>query len=254
MPTSVKCFEKYFLRVSYSSFDNLQNSCFLLVYMCQFSPTEEAAGSKRNKIFESLLSHPDQPGNYPFYRFTMQNSNRIQEQNRVYAEDSARQIAKRIADHFASAQQLIKTYTYFRTYAGQAGSYQPSCLPSWKNLLLRRHTIYGFERTELFFRRQYCKTTDREFYIKGIAGKSGITTIMKSRRLNKPILGIYGPVHYEGKIFGVLHGAYISDSFCAQCLKLPILACQAMFSCASQMARLLPLPCPEALWAMCLKR
>ena len=71
-------------------------------------------GSKRNKIFESLF--------YLilislviilFYRFTMQNSNRIQEQNRVYAEDSARQIAKRIADHFASAQQLIKTYTYF---------------------------------------------------------------------------------------------------------------------------------------------
>ena len=172
-------------------------------------------GSKRNKIFESLF--------YLilislviilFYRFTMQNSNRIQEQNRVYAEDSARQIAKRIADHFASAQQLIKTYTYFLEHTLDK--------PEVTNLMLaqleKTSSFDGIRFTDLNGQNyssegSIVKTTDREFYIKGIAGKSGITTIMKSRRLNKPILGIYGPVHYEGKIFGVLHGAYISDSF-----------------------------------------
>ena len=185
----------------------------------------------------------------------MQNSNRIQEQNRVYAEDSAETNCQTDSRPFCQRPAVDQDlYIIFEHTLDKPEVTNLMLCPAGKNLLLRRHTIYGFERTELFFRRQYCKTTDREFYIKGIAGKSGITTIMKSRRLNKPILGIYGPVHYEGKIFGVLHGALYSDSFCAQCLKLPILACQAMFSCASQMARLLPLPCPEALWAMCLKR
>ena len=136
-------------------------------------------GSKRNKIFESLF--------YLilislviilFYRFTMQNSNRIQEQNRVYAEDSARQIAKRIADHFASAQQLIKTYTYFLEHTLDK--------PEVTNLMLaqleKTSSFDGIRFTDLNGQNyssegSIVKTTDREFYIKGIAGKSGITTI-----------------------------------------------------------------------------
>ena len=48
-----------------------------------------------------------------FYWYTVQNRERINEQNKNYAADSARLKAVQINDEFNNALDLIKTYSYF---------------------------------------------------------------------------------------------------------------------------------------------
>ena len=47
-----------------------------------------------------------------FFIYTVQNRARIQEQNRIYAEDSAKQMATRIESEFDNALQRIKNSAY----------------------------------------------------------------------------------------------------------------------------------------------
>lgn len=47
-----------------------------------------------------------------FYFYTTQNKERIQEQNRIYAEDCARQMAVRIESEFDNALQRIENSAY----------------------------------------------------------------------------------------------------------------------------------------------
>ncbi len=48
-----------------------------------------------------------------FYRFTDQNHDRIEEQNRVYGEDAAIQTARRLDAQFRGAQNLMQAYSAF---------------------------------------------------------------------------------------------------------------------------------------------
>ena len=53
-----------------------------------------------------------------FYIYTTQNMERIQEQNRVYAEDSARQTAERIESEFDNALQRLQNCAYLVSARG----------------------------------------------------------------------------------------------------------------------------------------
>lgn len=47
---------------------------------------------------------------------------------------------------------------------------------------------------------------DREYYIHGMEGETGLTGVLESRVTGETLIGFYAPVHYQGKINGVLVG------------------------------------------------
>lgn len=155
-----------------------------------------------------------------FHRFSKQNMERIQEQNQTYAQDSVRQIAWRIDDQLKNALELIKTYAYFIENSLHDPEVTVPMLAEWEKTSpfdgLRFTNPQGMNYSS---EGGIVDMTDREFYLEGMKGKSGIAPILLPRRLNKPILGFYTPIHYEGKIVGVLHGSYLSDTYLRSMLK-----------------------------------
>ena len=55
-------------------------------------------------------------------------------------------------------------------------------------------------------------STDRENYLKGIQGETGIFIIFNSRITSETLICFYTPLHYEGEIFGVLNGMYREET------------------------------------------
>lgn len=114
-----------------------------------------------------------------FYRFTVQNSIRIQEQNKVYAADSARQIAEQIDDQITNASELIHTYTFFLEKAIDKPDVPTFLLAQLeKNSPFDGITFTNTEGINFSPDGQTLNSRDREYYIQGMQGKSGITTIM----------------------------------------------------------------------------
>ena len=63
-----------------------------------------------------------------FYRFTTQNSERIEEQNRIYAADAARQAAISIDEQFRATQEALGTYAYFLERTLDSAAISPELL------------------------------------------------------------------------------------------------------------------------------
>lgn len=55
-------------------------------------------------------------------------------------------------------------------------------------------------------------SSDRENYLKGINGESGIFVIFNSRITSETLICFYTPLYYEGEIFGVLNGMYREET------------------------------------------
>ena len=55
-------------------------------------------------------------------------------------------------------------------------------------------------------------STDRENYLKGINGQTGNFIIFNSRITTETLICFYTPLHYDGKIFGVLNGMYREET------------------------------------------
>lgn len=64
---------------------------------------------------------------------------------------------------------------------------------------------------------KFAEVSDREYYQEGIAGKSGICIVMKSRVNQKRLVGFYAPVYYQGKVCGVMVG-FLQESTVSQIL------------------------------------
>ena len=71
-----------------------------------------------------------------FYRFTDQNHDRIEEQNRVYGEDAAIQTARRLDAQFRGAQNLMQAYSAFLSDTLQKPEVTASMLENLENPLL----------------------------------------------------------------------------------------------------------------------
>lgn len=149
-----------------------------------------------------------------FFRFTEQNRDRIQEQNRVYAEDAARQTAKRIEGQFIAAMDLIEIYAYFLDQTGASSQITPKVLKKLEASTpfdaIRFTNTHGIN---IASDGTVNDTRDRGYYIEGMKGKSGVSIVFNSRIFNQTILGFYAPLHGSEGITGVLHGSYLADNY-----------------------------------------
>lgn len=155
-----------------------------------------------------------------FYRFSIQNSQRIQEQNLVYAEDSARQTAVRLNDTFRHSQFLIERYAHFLSYFMEKKHFNAEFLADLERNspfnTVRFSNKYGICTTSSG---QVLNVADAEFFKSGMKGESGVSVQLDSKIYHETILGFYAPIIEEKNVIGVLRGAYLAGSYLRQLLK-----------------------------------
>ena len=149
-----------------------------------------------------------------FTWYTRQNSKRLEEQNKVYAEDSARLAAYRIDEELTNALDLINTYAYFLEQSLKEPVITSDMLKKMEDNSQFDALIFtdmkGIDHTS---DERTADVTERTFYNNGMAGKSGIAIIFNSPFFDETMAGFYAPLHYDGEIFGVIRGAFLAKEY-----------------------------------------
>lgn len=154
-----------------------------------------------------------------FYWYTAQNARRIEILNRDYAADSASQTAVRIDEEFENAQDQINTYTYFLGQSLKEPTVSIQMLREMEENSLfdaicfmdasgMNHTSDG--RTS--------NAEGKNYFIQGMKGKSGIYVTFNSSFTDEIMIRFYSPVYYDGRITGILWGAYKAEEYLADML------------------------------------
>lgn len=149
-----------------------------------------------------------------FLRYMNQNQTRVLEQNKNYAADSAKQTAERIKSEFDNAVQRINNYVYFL----ETGLDEPN---------VNKEILKSMEESSIFDAIRFINadgvnltsdgiltdSSNRDYFHKGMAGKSGLEVILNSHVTGKVMLGFYTPLHYKGKVYGMLLALYFADEY-----------------------------------------
>lgn len=149
-----------------------------------------------------------------FFLYSRENSRYIEEQNKNYAADSARQTVEHIEREFQEAVSKVSAYAYF---IGEGLSTPTITLEMLKNM----EEVSGFDAFRFADKNgvnwatngRTSDATDRDFYINGMNGEKGVSVLLNSRITNEAMVGFYAPVYYKGDIIGVLRGAYWADEY-----------------------------------------
>lgn len=149
-----------------------------------------------------------------FNWYTAQNSNRMIRRNKNYAEDSARLMAAQINKELNNALALIDTYTYFIEESLTEPVITAKTLKKLEdNSMFDAFTFSDSKGTDYDTDGQTTDVSDHDFYINGMKGNSGTSVLFNSRFSNETMACFYAPVHYKGKIIGVLRGGYLAEEY-----------------------------------------
>ncbi len=149
-----------------------------------------------------------------FRWYATQNRSRMEERNKNYAADSARQIANKIDDELSNALDLMKTFAQFLEKSLQSPDVSAQMLKEVNENMLFDVLVYtdadGINHSS------DGKTSDasgRDYYLLGMQGNSGISVVFDSKLYSETMLCFYAPVVYNGEIIGVLRGAYLAEEY-----------------------------------------
>lgn len=149
-----------------------------------------------------------------FYWYTAQNSIRMEERNKNYAADAARQTADQIDQELNNALNLINTYAYFVGESLTEPVVTPQTLRELEtNSLFDALVFTDPEGTNYGTDGRISDAVGRDYYEKGIKGESGISVVFDSSLYDETMLCFYAPLRYEGEIIGVLRGAYLAEEY-----------------------------------------
>lgn len=155
-----------------------------------------------------------------FYRFTVQNSERIEDQNLVYAEDAARQTAMRIEDTLNNSLGLIKQYSHFLSFSLKEPFVTSGLIREFEhNSPFNSVRFSNLEGINYAADGQVNNVSNLDFFKEGKEGKSGVSVVMDSEIFGQPVLGFYAPMRFRGDIIGVIRGTYLADSYLREMLK-----------------------------------
>lgn len=147
-----------------------------------------------------------------FFVFSEQNKKRILEQNENYVQDNAVQTAQQIDEILLRSLEDVKTMSY---WFGQTLESPEVTVEDLKELSKNAHFDYirytDSDGQNLTADDRTSDATDREYFLEGIAGKSGISVTMRSRITSETLVNFYTPLRYKGEIIGVLRGVYLAD-------------------------------------------
>ena len=149
-----------------------------------------------------------------FCWFTTQNSVRMEERNKNYASDSARQTMTRINEEMNNGLALITTYAYFVGEGLSTPVIDERLLQEIEHNALFDAVLFtdpsGTNHTS---DGRTSDASDRDYYQNGMRGESGIAIILDSFFFNETMVSFYAPVRYQGEIIGVLRGSYLAEEY-----------------------------------------
>ena len=149
-----------------------------------------------------------------FYIYTTQNKSRIQEQNRVYSEDCARQMAERIESEFNNALQRIQNNALLVSAGGNGLDISANLLKELEDNTtfdaVQFTNVYGLNLTS---DGTTTSSSEQDFFSHGIRGESGLETVAESKLTGKPMMVFYSPVYNSNDIAGVFLGLYYAEDY-----------------------------------------
>ncbi|MCI9360306.1 MAG: response regulator [Hungatella sp.] len=147
-----------------------------------------------------------------FRWYTGQNSIRMEERNKNYALDSARLKTAQIDEELNNALDLINTYAYFleESLTGQEVTIQ-TLKRMEENSLFDALIFTDSKGNDYAADGRIADVTDREFYVNGMKGISGLSIIFDPHFYDETMVCFYAPVRRQGEIMGVLRGAYLAE-------------------------------------------
>ena len=147
-----------------------------------------------------------------FFIYTSKNRDRIQEQNRIYAEDCARQTVNRIDSEFDNALQRIQNSAYLISAGGSSVEINAQVLKAIEeNTTFDAVQFVNAQGVNLSSNGETNDSSDRDFFARGMRGERGLETVEKSRLTGKPMMVFYAPVYHGQEIEGVFLGLYFAE-------------------------------------------
>lgn len=149
-----------------------------------------------------------------FQWYTAQNTKRMEDRNKNYAADSAHQTSIRIDEKLNNALNLINTYTYFIGESLTDPEITPQMLKEMEDKSLFDTIIFtDLEGVNHISDGRTSHATKQDYYVNGLQGNSGISVVFDSDFYDETMLCFYAPLRCEGKIIGVLRGAYLAEEY-----------------------------------------
>lgn len=149
-----------------------------------------------------------------FFRFSLQTSSRIEEQNKAYASDSARMKSKQIDDELNNALSQINTYAYFVGESLTEPVITAEMLKKMEESAYFDAIIFtDAEGIDYASDGRTADVTKRWFYQDGISGNSSIEIIFDPHFFDETMACFYTPVRYNDRIIGVLRGAFLAEEY-----------------------------------------
>ena len=149
-----------------------------------------------------------------FQWYTVQNKERIGEQNKNYAADAAQIKAVQIDEELSNALGRINTYAYF---VGESLSEPVVTLQMLEkieeNAVFDAVLFTDINGVDYIADGRTADVTERAFFKNGINGVSGTTIVFDSYFFDETMANFYAPVKYKGQIIGVLRGVYLAEEY-----------------------------------------
>lgn len=149
-----------------------------------------------------------------FFWYTSQNSRRMEERNKIYAADSARQAAVKIDEELNNALDLITTYTYFI----EEGLTEPVITLQMLDKLLEYSLFDALLFTDAdgidhISDGRTADVSDFTFYLEGMNGKTNTDVVFNPHFFDGTMTCFYAPIRYNNQIIGVLRGVYLAEEY-----------------------------------------
>ncbi len=149
-----------------------------------------------------------------FFSYTMQNRSRIQEQNKVYAKDCARQTADRIASEFDNALQRIQNSAFLVSTEGSTIQIDAKMLRALEaNTTFDAIRFTNADGINLASNEKTSDSSDRNYFIRGMRGESGLEIVTESRITGKPMMVFFAPIYSDAEISGMFLGLYFAEDY-----------------------------------------
>ena len=149
-----------------------------------------------------------------FHWYTVQNSKRIEERNKSYAADSAEQTGEQINVELRNGLNIIHTYTFFIGESLKKPEISDQMLKEIEsNSLFDAIVFTNKDGINHVSDGRTSDGADRDYYLNGMKGESGISVVFDSHFFNETMLCFYAPVWHKGEIIGVLRGAYLAEEY-----------------------------------------
>lgn len=124
-----------------------------------------------------------------------------------------------IDEEFENALDQINTYTYFLGQSLKEPSVSVQMLQEMEeNSLFDAICFTDVSGMNHASDGRTSNAEGKDYYVEGIKGKSGIYVTFNSSFTDEVMIRFYSPVYYDGRITGVLWGAYKAEEYLADML------------------------------------